>query len=163
MRNRTLASALTLLLSGGIAVADETETESVTVTETETTSEPRMNQPADNIQNVDLFFNTASAELTQAATSDLQKLADWAKCSSSNAIILEGHADPRGSADFNLKLSGERAAAVRQQLIDMGVPSERIVVSVYGENGPRQPTLAEDRRVTARASDAPVTPSDLAG
>lgn len=152
MRNPILASALTLLLSGGIAVADET-----------THSEPGMNQPAANLQNVDLFFDTASADLTEAATADLQKLADWAKCSSRNAIILEGHADPRGNADFNLTLSGERAAAVRQQLIDMGVPSERIVVSVYGENGPRQPSYAEDRRVTARASDAPVTPSDLAG
>lgn len=158
MRNPILASALALLLSGGIAVANDEATGDTSQSESQ-----GMNQPAANLQNVDLFFDTSSADLTEAATTDLQKLADWAKCSSRNAIILEGHADPRGDADYNLRLSGERAAAVRQQLIDMGVPSERIVVSVYGENGPRQETFAEDRRVTARASDAPVTPSDLAG
>jgi peptidoglycan-associated lipoprotein len=120
-----------------------------------------MNTAASNIQNVDLFFDTSSAQLSAGAQADLQKLADWAKCSSKNAIILEGHADRRGTQNYNLKLSGERAAAVRQQLIDMGVPSERIVVSVFGKNGPAKPTLAEERRVTIRASDAPVTPAEL--
>ena len=116
-----------------------------------------------SVQNVDLFFDTNSADLAATATSDLQALADWAKCKSSNAIILEGYADPRGTKDHNLKLSGERAAEVRQKLIDMGVPSKRIVVTLYGENGKRKANFQQDRRVTARATGAPIMPEDLAG
>jgi len=116
-----------------------------------------------SVQNVDLFFDTNSADLAATATSDLQALADWAKCSSHNAIILQGYADPRGTKDHNLTLSGERAAAVRQKLIDMGVPSKRIVVTLYGENGPRRANFQEERRVTARAAGTPIAPEDLPG
>jgi outer membrane protein OmpA-like peptidoglycan-associated protein len=118
---------------------------------------------AQRVENVDLFFATDSAQLSGSASSDLQELADWVRCDPQRAIILEGHADPRGSKDHNLTLSGERAAAVRERLIQLGVPSERVVITVYGENGPREPTYSKDRRVTARATQAPVKPDDLAG
>lgn len=120
-----------------------------------------MNKPASSVQNVDLFFDTDKSDLAATATSDLQALADWAKCDTNNAIILEGHADPRGTQNHNLVLSGERAGTVRQKLIAMGVPSKRIVVSVYGENGPRQATFQKDRRVTARAEQTPISPQAL--
>jgi outer membrane protein OmpA-like peptidoglycan-associated protein len=113
------------------------------------------------VQNVDLFFATDSAQLSAAATADLQKLADWARCDTRNAIILEGYADPRGTKNHNLKLSGERAATVREKLIQMGVPSARIVVTVYGENGKRRATNADERRVSARATATPIAPKDL--
>jgi len=115
------------------------------------------------VANVDLFFETDSSELADGATADLQKLADWAKCHSTNAIILQGYADPRGTKDHNQKLGAARAASVRQQLISMGVPSKRIVVSVYGENGPKRESNAKARRVTAEAKTAPITPEDLSG
>ena len=114
-------------------------------------------------ENVDTFFETDSAALPATASDDLKKLADWAKCDSRNAIILEGHADPRGTKDHNLELSGKRAAAVRQRLIDMGVPSQRIVITLYGELGKSKPTFKEERRVSARALSTPVKPTDLQG
>ena len=110
-------------------------------------------------KNVNLFFDTASAQLNAGASTDLQALADWAKCNTNNAIILEGHADTARNRDYNLKLSGERAATVRQKLIDLGVPSQRIVVSVFGENGPRKSRWLKERRVTARAAGTPVSPA----
>jgi outer membrane protein OmpA-like peptidoglycan-associated protein len=109
----------------------------------------------------DLKFATDSAALRPNAREDLLALATWAKCTPRGALILEGHADKRGTQDHNLKLSGERAAMVRQKLIAMGVPSDRIVVTVYGKNGPRRGTLAEDRRVTVRASARPIRPDDI--
>ena len=118
-------------------------------------------EAATTVENVELFFDTDSAELKSAASSDLKALADFAMCDSHHAIILEGYADPRGTKAHNLKLSGKRAATVRQRLIDMGVPSQRIVVTLYGENGNRRPTYTADRRVTARGADTPVTPSEL--
>jgi outer membrane protein OmpA-like peptidoglycan-associated protein len=135
------------MLASGVALADE-ET-------------PKLDQTSTRAENVDLFFATDSAGLDEDASSDLEKLADWAKCDSRNAVILEGYADPTGSKAHNLTLSGERAAAVRQRLIDMGVPSERIVVTIYGELGERRDSYTEDRRVTARATATPITPDDL--
>jgi peptidoglycan-associated lipoprotein len=114
-------------------------------------------------KDVDTFFETDSATLPASASDDLKQLADWAMCDSNNAIILEGHADPRGTKDHNLELSAKRAAAVRQRLIDMGVPSQRIVVTLFGELGKSMPTYKEERRVSARALNTPVEPADLAG
>jgi outer membrane protein OmpA-like peptidoglycan-associated protein len=176
MRHPFLASALTLLIGSGIAYADDAtqQQKSSTKTQTQTqtqTGQQQMGQQGqqqktamghENVQDVNLFFDTSSSELGDSATSDLQTLADWAKCDTRNAIILEGSADPRGSADYNLKLSGERAASVRQKLIDLGVPSQRIVVSVFGENR-KEGSFAHQRRVEARATQTPVAPADLAG
>ena len=168
MRHPVLASTLALLIGSGIAYADDdTQASSTTTTQKtkhKTTEKTTMGTSGqnENVQNVDLFFETASADLGDAASSDLQALADWARCDTHNAIILEGSADTRGGQKFNMKLSGERAAAVRQKLIDLGVPSQRIVVSVYGKNRP-DGSYAHQRRVTARAAQTPLSPSDLAG
>jgi len=116
---------------------------------------------AKDVQSVDLLFQTDSSQLQMGAHAQLENLAKWARCNPDGAVILEGHADPRGTQNYNLKLSAERAAAVREKLIKMGVPSERIVVTIYGENGPRRATFAEDRRVTVRASTRPVPAQDI--
>ena len=118
-------------------------------------------EQAKDVQSVDLLFQTDSSQLQMGAHAELVRLAQWARCNPDGAVILEGHADPRGTQNYNLKLSAERAAAVREKLIKMGVPSERIVVTIYGENGPRRATYAEDRRVTVRASTRPVPAGDI--
>jgi outer membrane protein OmpA-like peptidoglycan-associated protein len=104
----------------------------------------------------DVFFDTDSSLLTYANDSDLQRLADWSKCKKANVIKLEGHADPRGTVEHNAQLSADRAIAVRDKLIDLGVPRDRIVVTIYGELGKRRETLAEDRRVSAMPTKMPV-------
>jgi outer membrane protein OmpA-like peptidoglycan-associated protein len=116
---------------------------------------------ANDVGAVDLNFATSSAALQANAHDELLAAATWAKCTPKGALILEGHADRRGTADYNLKLSAERAASVRQKLIAMGVPSDRIVITVYGKFGPRRGTLAEDRRVTVRAGERPIRPEDI--
>lgn len=164
MRYLFLSSALTsVLLGSGLAVAQEQSTDYDQSSQQQQSQQQQPLPTAEQVADVELFFETDSADLSSGANQDLKELADWAKCSSKNAIILEGHADPRGTQDHNLQLSGQRAATVRQSLIDMGVPSERIVVSVFGENGPSRDTMSEERRVTARASDTPVAPEDLSG
>lgn len=122
------------------------------------------NEPAQaetKTASVDLFFATDSSQLASTSDMDLKPLASWASCDPNHALILEGYADPRGTKDHNLKLSGSRAAEVRQKLIDMGVPSRRIVVTLYGENGNRRSSFAEDRRVSVRAEQAPIAPEQL--
>lgn len=154
MSYRFSALAAVVLLGGVAAARADTKQSEQSTASTE---------EAQRVENVDMFFATDSAQLSAEANSDLQELADWVKCDPQHAIILEGHADPRGTKEHNLALSGERAAAVRERLVQLGVPSERVVIAVFGENGPRQPTFSKDRRVTARATQTPVTPDDLAG
>jgi len=145
---------LFLCLGGASALADDNPQTSQTTTTPDPATVP-------SPEKVDVFFDTAKADVASATDEELKKLADWAMCNSKNAIILEGHADRRGTKDFNLKLSASRAAAVRQKLIDLGVPSNRIVVTVYGENGNKRATMAEDRRVSALPAGTPIEPSQL--
>ena len=67
-------------------------------------------------------------------------------------IVIEGHTDSVGAADYNLKLSDERANAVRQALVDRGVESGRMEAIGYGESKPiasnkSRPGRASNRRV----------------
>src|SRR5262245_5718367 len=157
MKYTILATTLSLAFGIGTALADETQptTEQADPYAHEKTDQAAA-EKAKNIQSVDLLFETSSAQLTATARDQLENLARWAKCNENGAVILEGHADRRGTQDYNLMLSAQRAAVVRGKLIDMGVPSERIVVTVFGKNGPQRPTLAENRRVTVRATSSPI-------
>lgn len=149
-----LGAALALALGSAVAVADTTTT-------TTTTTGPGTTTEAKDVASTDLLFETDSAVLTANAHSQLEQLAIWAKCTPKGAVILEGHADPRGTQAYNMKLSAERAAVVRRKLVAMGVPSDRIIITVYGENGPKRATFAEQRRVTVRAAERPLNPGDV--
>jgi peptidoglycan-associated lipoprotein len=169
MRYPFLTSALALVFGGASALAQanpaatQGQQQQPQHHQQQQSSATPTSDMKSSVQDVDVMFDTDSAKLDDAKSAELQQLADFAKCDSRNAIILEGHADPRGSKAHNLKLSGERAAAVREKLIELGVPSNRIVVTIYGENGEQRKTLAEDRRVTARSAETPVSPGDLSG
>jgi len=175
MRYSFFAAALSLAVSG-LAIADDGQqtggTKPAQPAQPSQPSQPPQSpqdkQPSQSSetpapQPIAMFFKTDSAELSDSATGELQELATWARCHPKAAVILEGHADTRGTRDHNIRLSGQRAAVVRQKLIGMGVPSDHIVVTVFGETGPRKPTLAQERRVTARAVERPVTTADLSG
>lgn len=113
-------------------------------------------QNGKTVSTADVNFAFDSSQLGADASAQLKPIADWAKCNPKSAVIIEGHADPRGSVDYNQKLSAQRAAQVRERLVQLGVPSARIVMSVYGEQGPRRPTFAEDRRAVVRPALTPV-------
>lgn len=181
MKYSMLATALSLTLGGGVALAsqapaqdaedpvDDTEAPAPAAASTNPSANDKQgndasqaaNDKAKSLESVDLLFDTNSADLETGARTNLLTLARWAKCNPKGAVILEGHADPRGTQAYNMRLSGERAASVRDKLVEMGVPSERIVVTLYGENGQRRDTFAEDRRVTIRAIATPVEPHDI--
>lgn len=62
-------------------------------------------------------------------------------------VRIEGHTDASGSEESNLRLSRERAEAVREALIDEGVPASRLTAVGYGESRPREEGEGPDRRV----------------
>lgn len=99
-------------------------------------------------------FLTDSAELSERAKNALDVLAGAMKSNqlASVRFTIEGHADPRGDAEHNLKLSQARADSVRQYLIGKhGLGAERIQAVGKGSTAlmnPTQPAAPENRRVT---------------
>jgi len=83
-----------------------------------------------------VFFATDSSELDSVAIQTLTRQARWLNDYSSADIVLEGHADERGTRDYNLALGARRATAARNFLLSQGVPAERIRVVSYGKERP---------------------------
>lgn len=78
--------------------------------------------------------------------------ADWLKGHPSAEVVLEGHTDERGSADYNMVLGQRRAESVQDLLVSLGVEAERIEVQSFGEELPAatghdESAWARNRRV----------------
>ncbi|MGA9917829.1 OmpA family protein [Paraburkholderia sp.] len=101
-----------------------------------------------------ITFATNSSTLTESAEAALDKVAHALQSEQLAAyrFRVEGHADPRGSPDVNMKLSEDRAAAVVQYLTEKdGIAPERLSSVGKGSSEPlnqRNPTAPENRRVT---------------
>ena len=83
-----------------------------------------------------VFFALDSSQLNDAARPVLQKNADWLKKWPSAKITIEGHCDSRGTPEYNLALGERRAVAVREYLVNLGVPANRIEVVSKGKESP---------------------------
>ncbi|GAA4601093.1 outer membrane protein OmpA-like peptidoglycan-associated protein [Actinoplanes octamycinicus] len=99
-----------------------------------------------------LTFPTDGAELTAASRASLHRIAALLAANPSVRLRLEGHTDSRGSRRTNLRLSRQRAEAVRAVLLADGVAAHRLTVAAYGETRPLVPDdtpahRARNRRV----------------
>ena len=81
----------------------------------------------------DVLFDFAKADIRPAETAKLTALAEYLKAHPTYMVELEAFADPRGSQDYNLKLTRQRVAAVRTALMEAGVPAATIVTGSYGK------------------------------
>src|SRR5206468_6897161 len=72
-------------------------------------------------------------EIREDARAGLQKNADWLKRWTSTQVTIEGHCDPRGSAEYNLALGSRRATAVKDYLANLGVQGTRLTVVSKGK------------------------------
>ncbi|MBL8305880.1 MAG: OmpA family protein [Rubrivivax sp.] len=108
--------------------------------------------------NILVTFVTNSADLTVGAKKALDVLAGAMKSDKLSTVkfTIEGHADPRGNEDANLKLSQARAESVREYLLaSHGVAAERVTAVGKGSSAlmkPNEPAAAENRRVTIVAN-----------
>ena len=84
----------------------------------------------------DAFFDYNMSEVRADARGPLQVNADWMKKWTGTQIMLEGHADSRGSAEYNLALATRRANSVRDYLVSLGVPTTRITIVSKGKEAP---------------------------
>ncbi|HEX3644628.1 MAG TPA: OmpA family protein [Vicinamibacterales bacterium] len=84
----------------------------------------------------DVFFDLDKSSLRDDAKPALQKDADWLKKWASVVVMLEGHCDSRGSAEYNLGLGNRRANAVKDYLTGLGLPAARVTVVSKGKEQP---------------------------
>ena len=82
----------------------------------------------------DVLFRTGSAEITPDIAHQIQVLAQAVAKSPELKIRVDGYADPRGTVDTNLKLSQDRADAVRDLLLASGVNEQVLEVNAYGKS-----------------------------
>src|SRR5688500_2270887 len=84
----------------------------------------------------DVFFDYDQSGVRDDGRAPLQKNADWLKRWASTQISVEGHADSRGSSEYNLALGSRRATSVKDYLVNLGIPGNRITVVSKGKEQP---------------------------
>ncbi len=83
-----------------------------------------------------VFFETDSTELTMQSRTTLDKQAQWLSLYNRYAFTIEGHADERGTREYNIALGARRAQTVREYLIARGVEASRMRTISYGKERP---------------------------
>jgi peptidoglycan-associated lipoprotein len=83
-----------------------------------------------------IFFDTDSSVIRADAQATLSKQAQWLAQYGNYGITIEGHADERGTREYNLALGARRAAATRDFLVARGVAGKRLKTISYGKERP---------------------------
>jgi peptidoglycan-associated lipoprotein len=83
-----------------------------------------------------IFFDTDSTSIRADAQQTLRKQAQWLNQYGSYRITIEGHADERGTREYNLALGARRAEATRDYLVAQGVDGSRMKTISYGKEQP---------------------------
>jgi peptidoglycan-associated lipoprotein len=83
-----------------------------------------------------VFFETDSSELTEQARATLDKQAQWLSNYNRYAFTIEGHADERGTREYNIALGARRAQTVREYLVSRGIAAQRMRTISYGKERP---------------------------
>ena len=83
-----------------------------------------------------VFFDTNSSELSDQARATLDKQAQWLNNYNRYSFTIEGHADERGTREYNIALGARRAETVREYLISRGLAATRMRTISYGKERP---------------------------
>jgi peptidoglycan-associated lipoprotein len=83
-----------------------------------------------------VFFESDSTELSMQARATLDKQAQWLSQYNRYSFTIEGHADERGTREYNIALGARRAQAVREYLAARGVDAHRMRTISYGKERP---------------------------
>ncbi|MCI4662568.1 MAG: peptidoglycan-associated lipoprotein Pal [Neomegalonema sp.] len=83
-----------------------------------------------------VYFGTDSTDISPEARVTLDRQAQWLLANPQGSITIEGHADERGTREYNLALGARRANAVRLYLASRGVPSASMRTVTFGKERP---------------------------
>ena len=158
--SKILKNAFLVVIFGLIVTACATKKSVKTTTESSSTTKAAETQKADPIEKLDalmqgdvyigsdtvgelasgvpdrVFFATNETILTTASRETLRKQAAWLRKNSKVNVVLEGHADERGTREYNLALGERRANSAKDYLMTYGISGNRISVISYGKERP---------------------------
>jgi peptidoglycan-associated lipoprotein len=118
------------------------------------TTIPSLPSPKEFVESAalrDVFFDFDRYDVRAGDKGTLDENAKWLKSNQSALLLIEGHADERGTNEYNLALGERRAKATRDYLVSVGIEAGRITVISYGEERPSctdktEPCWAKNRR-----------------
>jgi peptidoglycan-associated lipoprotein len=101
-----------------------------------------------------VFFDLDKSDLKPEARRTLERQAAWLKQYGNVAVTLEGHADERGTREYNLALGERRANSARDYLVSLGIASSRVRTVSYGKERPavlgsNEAAYSQNRRAVA--------------
>jgi len=134
---RDLAISATEIAGGKLGVLNNFSVNNITITDTnEDLLAQSLMQELDALPTKNIVFNKNSTTLTDSAKEVLQDVAAAILGYSDLVVEIAGHTDTSGDAVRNLRLSKQRAAAVRDYLVERDVPASRLSPIGYGETAP---------------------------
>ncbi|KAA0948247.1 MULTISPECIES: OmpA family protein [unclassified Pseudomonas] len=98
----------------------------------------------------DVLFDTGEAELKNSANRTVLKIVQFLQLNPKRVVRIEGYTDSTGGENENLKLSRDRAQAVADVLVDLGVDEKRVQVEGYGDQYPVEVNASERGRAQNR-------------
>jgi outer membrane protein OmpA-like peptidoglycan-associated protein len=101
----------------------------------------------------ELHFDTGKSDLTSAAIAQLDEVFFTLRDKPDTGVLVQGHTDSTGSADFNESLSQERANVVKDFLVGRGISADRIVTKGFGETEPVASNDTCENRARNRRAD----------
>ena len=142
MRKNVLSILAAVLLVAGCS-SDEAATgaQGASAIPAATTQGPVPGTQADLNQTIGdrVFFDTDQYNLRPDARATVDRWAAWLQQYPNVVVTIEGHADERGTREYNLALGDRRANAVRDYLIALGIPASRVATISYGKERPAVP------------------------
>jgi peptidoglycan-associated lipoprotein len=100
-----------------------------------------------------IYFELDSTVLSAAARAELDGLAAHLGAHPTATVTIEGHADDRGTVEYNVGLGERRAVAIRDYLVRLGVPAARLGVVSFGEERPAVAGVDDDARARNRRGE----------
>jgi peptidoglycan-associated lipoprotein len=98
----------------------------------------------------DVLFDYDKSELTAAGKKTSQDVAAHMKKNPGAKLLIEGHCDARGTAEYNIALGDRRATSVKNYLVSLGVPAAALSTVSYGKERPLDPGAGEEAHAKNR-------------
>lgn len=138
MRLKALSLFAAVLLVGACADSGTMVSGESTTTRPQTGARVTAGSPEDFLVNVGdrVFYGFDRYDLTAAARATLDRQAEWLKRYTNRRLVVEGHADERGTREYNIALGERRANAAKNYLVARGISASRVTTISYGKEQP---------------------------
>ena len=121
--------------SASASAASSSDSTSASAADTAATAKAKAESELAEVGNT-VYFDFDSSALSSASEAILSRQAAFLKANPSLTVVIEGHADERGTREYNLALGDRRASAARDYLLAQGINAARVRTVSYGKERP---------------------------